>query len=753
MNKASDPTGSSVVSALGFDGATEVEGTGDFSSSPVPVSVTLAETTNESVKFNDEGGNIAHVGAGAAGQKDITLGKGKTYGGDLVISDADNGRVNVTSGAGADQIVVRGDAQVNVDMKNGGADKLHLASDSANVNVVLSNYKASSGAGIATAQESAEDLAKVIEDGGIDFGTGKIEIKSNTDEGYSAKVTFESNADPEGSTIFNLFDKYGDKQAVGFTHKAGGVINVGANTKDDYILVGNKDGKKTNGSTIAGGKGNDTIFAGEGDIVSGGEGSNQISLDDTENRESATVAVTAGRNTITGLHGGFDEDTGDVLNVSFNNTTFKYQDGVLTIKNSDFRAEASVSSADVGAGTGEYIEQRFVDGTKAVNAAIAANSDTVIDASKGANYFKGNNSGVTFAEVTGDVNVNFSGDDWNSTIDGAAAGFDGITNVIGGTGKTTLYGGAANEVFTAGNGDTSLYGGGGKNTLVGYSGEDKDAKTKFFVLGNNNGAQNTIQNFAFADTAADGSVADVIEIDTNNNFTSNVYAKGTNDVVIEVSNRNTGATERVVVEGAMGRNMYVTDNRIAQVNSTTLDYDGQANYFVATGQNAVLTVNDTTSTEAQIWLDNPGWRGQEDNFIGDIRTIDASTYTGKAELAGGKDTSDIIIGGLGKNSLWGGEGAEGNDSLVGGAGQNNFYYTMGNGDDTISGTHEGDTVFLTQVSIDQITGASFEGSTATLNFADGGRLTIQDADKANYVVTSGEEMRTYRVENGAFVQN
>ena len=89
--------------------------------------------------------------------------------------------------------------------------------------------------------------------------------------------------------------------------------------------------------------------------------------------------------------------------------------------------------------------------------------------------------------------------------------------------------------------------------------------------------------------------------------------------------------------------------------------------------------------------------------------------------------------------------------LVGGAGKNTFFYTTGNGNDTIQGANAGDLVFLSQISIDQISSANVTNNIATINFADGGRLTIQDADKANYVVTQGDQMQTYAVSGNNFV--
>ena len=709
----------------------------------------LADANSDTADFRSrkDGGNTAYVPAGATNPKTITL----SNLGDLAVIDS-GVKATVTGGNGPDTLVVReSGAEVVFDMSRGGRDRIYLASDEETINVTMKGYNASNGGGIVTNNNSVEEIQRAIQDinksnPAITFGNGAFSINGVAGQ---ARVAFD-NTSAEGSTTFNFFDANNDKQAVGFTHSAGGTLNL-SSSKDDFVLVGNWLGNKSAGSTIAGGKGSDTILGGAEDIINAGAGNNIINLQADENRDAANIVLTEGRATINGMHNSFDEEKGDVITADLTNAKVSYDgNGTLTIKDSKYRAQINnATEADGG-----YVEQLFNSSSNgiAIKAAIAA-ADNTIDAARGANFFQGDNSAVDFSNVEGDVFVSLrAASEWANTVDGAQVAFRGISEFIGGQGKTSISGSDTNETLRAGIGETSLYGAGGQNVMVGYSGEDKDSRTTFFVLGDSAGARNTIQSFAFVDNVADKSLADVIEIQTDRNYTSGVTANG-NNVVIEISSRTTGATERVVVEGAMGQNMFVTDKVIAQVNATTLDYDGTANYFVATGANAVLTVNDTVSSQANIWLDTPGWRNQEDTYIGDIRTIDASTYAGKAELAGGKDSSDTIFGGAGKNSLWGGEGVDGNDSLVGGSGQNTFYYTMGNGEDTISGTHEGDTVFLTQVGIDQITGASFEGSTATLNFSDGGKLTIQNANKANYVVTSGEEMRTYRVENGGFVQN
>ena len=235
-------------------------------------------------------------------------------------------------------------------------------------------------------------------------------------------------------------------------------------------------------------------------------------------------------------------------------------------------------------------------------------------------------------------------------------------------------------------------------------------------------------------------VADKIEIDTNTNVVSGVRISG-NDVIIEVSNRKGTATERAVIQGAVGQNIQFGNNVVAQVNTTALTYDGTANFFVATEKNAGISVGADVSGKAAIWLGN-------ENFVGDIRTIDATASSVKAELAG-NDADNIISAGSGDTSLWGGNG--GDDILVGGTGKNSFFYTNGNGSDTIGGVNEGDLVYLSEITLDQIASTSVENNVATINFKDGGKLTINDASNASYILTQGDQAQIYKVNESGFV--
>ena len=684
---------------------------------------------NQTINFNNAGGNVAYVPQDddtERGTKVITF----TNGSNLAVVDNKTSTISITAGAGNDTLVAQDKAPITFDLsKSSGADKIVARYGDREINISIKGYKASLGGGIVTGADGLNALIESVKDGAIKFGDGRITIKGSS--GGKGKFDFD-NSNATGYTLFNLFDKNNEQQAVGFTHTGGGTLNV-STSGSDYLLVGNYFEDRSTGSTLIGGTGDDTLLAGSEDVLNAGAGRNQIIFNDdyAGNRSGATIILSTGRTTIEGLNNSFDETQGDTIQVDINSATVSYdtEAGALFISGDGFKAQATVNAEDGG-----YITQQFKSGSQLIKAAIAASAETTIDASSGANYYQGNKSAVNFANVEGAVNVDLSG---NSSIDGTAATFKGISVLQAGEYDTTLRGSDANETLYAGIGDSTLYGAGGRNVLVGTADDSaSDGRTTFLVLGANNAAQNTIQGFQFADDVEDNSLADVFEI--GDNIVSNVFIRNNTDVVMDVSNSAGTISERAVVQNAVGKNMYVTDNVVAQVNTTSLNYDGAASFFVATGKNASITVDGTKATSANIWLGNQS----VNHFVGDIRTIDARGFDGKAELAGG-DNNETIYGGANKNSLWGGNG--GDDLMVGGAGQNLFFFTNGNGNDTISGTQDGDVVILSEVSLEQISGTNYENGVVTINFTDGGKLTVNDAENVTFMTTQGDQSQTYKV--------
>ena len=278
--------------------------------------------------------------------------------------------------------------------------------------------------------------------------------------------------------------------------------------------------------------------------------------------------------------------------------------------------------------------------------------------------------------------VDFSAYDESLTLNLAGGSFIGINQITVGGGLNTLISSSANETLTS----------------------NSDGTTQFiFDAG---AGHDVIKNFNFAEDKISVGVA-----------VTNVVLRNSGDVIIQLGD------EWITLEDAQGKQFQINEFT-AQVDSN-ITYDDATNYFLATSKNASVTVGE----EAEVWLD--GSHGK--NFVGNIRTLDASNSDGRNTLAG-NDDDNIISAGLGDASLW---GAGGNDILVGGKAHNLFFYTSGN--DTIQAANDGDAVILSNVTLDQISGTNFMASGVAINFMSGGSLTIDSRADISYQLADGSQ--------------
>lgn len=832
----------------------------DFSEDKFTKKVHLYDGPQDLI-FNDEGGNVAHVvrrnprnldenGVAmlTSGIKNIVLGDGA---GDVVIVDEVEGidnAVNITSGAGNDSIFVRDNVVTTIDMAKGGEDRV-VTFAGAKAQIKLENYNATTGAGVQFDQwelQTPKDptgrsiyggnkISDAINSKMITFGDGVVSLQLASGVDEISINSAQGGTESVGGSIINLFTPEGKKQVVGFSHSAGSTVPVdGSMFDDDLILIGNNEGKKQGGSTLLGGDGNDTIYAGQWDYINAGAGKNIVSLEADDMREGARIAIDAAystNTTIENMNNTLDEIHGDSIIADLNQVEFEFDGTNLIVKSKDelnynepnvyavivdadkdgellydtaTKATSAdlASSADLAESADEeettettekatsneiavaqlsslttylptsiptlipdhnYTNQIIVSGDTTLKAAIGAKGsviDVKLDEDVRANYYKGEESGLTFDDGTyrynGNVLIDLKGD-WQavSYIDEQAVIIDGINSIKAGTGENIIKGSDENETFFAGRGNTYLYGDGGKNLLVGYTGDDKEGQTTFYVLGHAADGVHSIQAFSFVydDNYTNDSriTADKLDFDLATNYVSRASLSN-DDVVIEVTNRDGSmTTESVVIQGAKGQDIlveasdYLGYDVIAQINDENLVFDKFANYYNAQGKNATISViND--QDYAKVWLD--GSKGID--FHGDIKVIDATEFIGQAELAGNDYDNTVIastVVGSGAQSLWGGN--HGDDLLVAGASENRFYYTLGNGTDTILGAKDGDVVDLAGVTIDEIAGAEFSEIGVAIAFKDGGKLYIGDEGK-NHVeyVVQGETYYVNENHNG-----
>ncbi|MCR5834011.1 MAG: hypothetical protein K6G55_05100 [Selenomonadaceae bacterium] len=690
---------------------------------------------DQTVVFGDEEQNVAHVTDKATGEKEIELGDA----GDLVVMDADGASVtgaNVIGGKGNDTVIVRGDAETTIDMSEGGED-LIITYAAANADVSVTGYEASTGAAIRFDELGETDIAKAYADGTLEFEDGKVKVV-NGDNSSTIDVGSEDNV-----TKVNV-KSYGESaavQTVVFTSSEGGATVDESENTDDLLIIGNRNDASAFGSKLNSGSGDDTVYAGGNDSVNAGAGDNTIVLGITENRDGALIELASGNNTISNLISGTDAlqfAPKDITNAVVD------ENGNLVLESDEYTAVIS------GASVGEngYTEQLIKDSeTGEVDyIAFGTQSGTIkVDEDADTNIFYGNDSTLDFSDVDDDIVVDLDKDYSNKigTKDIAVAGT--FSEIVAGSGQAIIKGNDGDDAVQAGQGRGFFYGAGGDNTMTGYQGDDKEQGSAFFVLSSNDGATNTVTNMEFADSTNIGTTADEIIVQVNDANIENVEVDEDGNVSFNVVGKKDGVTESVVVEDAAGKDIIV-DGVVAQVNDTELTFDGEADFYRATGSNATVTVAESL-TSAVVWLEE---EATGKTFSGDIAVIDATNSSAKAELAGNSGDNEIYAG-TGDTSLWGGSG--GNDLLYGNTGADSFYYGIGNGNDTVSGMTDGDVVVLFDMTLDDIASTTTENN-VVVNFKDGSSLTINDDDKdVSFKVTGSSGEGTWKLdENREFTE-
>ena len=749
----------------------------DRSSDTVTAEVYLDGTDPDATAtatFNNLGNNLAIVTDDARGTKNIVLGNR----GDAVImmGEDEYSTVNIIGGAGNDTIYVggrraedvvvhEGSMLTNIDLSAGGVDKIHTYA-AANANIVLNNYNETLLGGVVVHDPEVpyiKDLTEAIQDGLIVVdGNTVVAIDRDEDStGVDRKTRITvNNVNSAHQTMIRLFgykdnkDTYSDDfgQLLGFTSSAGGTLDA-SDLTEDVVLIGNKDNNKTGGSTLKGTDYDDVIFAGGSDSVDAGKGDNAIILNNNAERASATIVAGAeGTTTVTNLQEGFDGDVIDVTSVNIgDNVALSFEDNVFMV--ADSTAKSSLRAA-VNNGA-DFVEARLINGSDVLNAAVAKDGGTIVVTGDGTvpDYYVAEDGGISFIgyndnvvlDVDGDYETSFVGDT-NVTLGSS------VNSLYGGNGLTYFKGGANDETLVAGIGESSLYGGGGKNVLVGSTGSSKVGSTEFFVIGINNGAQNTISNFEFIENGgANQATFDDLNLGmADGNEVTDIKVSGS-DVVLAVKGNESGATERVTIEGAAGKEMLIDrgmqTETVAQIASNVVTVNNSyVDFYAATDDAAGATVKVGNVEATEIWLGGPPI--DHDKAVPEFTSsrftvIDATGSTAQALMAG-NELSNTIIGGLGTASMWGGEG-NANDLMVAGSGHNEFYYEIGNGNDTIQGANEGDIIHL-GATLDQIDfdGTQMGAGAIVVKFTDGGTLNIESGANVTFSFDDGTAVRANR---------
>ncbi|MBR3049853.1 MAG: hypothetical protein IKG61_00195, partial [Selenomonadaceae bacterium] len=511
----------------------------------------------------------------------------------------------------------------------------------------------------------------------------------------------------------------------------------------------NYAGDHRSGSSLKSGAGADLVFAGAKDTIDTGDGIDNIVLDPTAGRDAATIIVGRGAgDVVENLQSGF---TGDIFDVTGfdGKLDYTFENGVLGIHDRTSQSTLLAATSE----TGEFVQQRFINGSDTLYAAIAQEGGTITvkDGDDTVpNYFLAENGAIDFTAYSGYVGIDVDGQDidYPSGIESSSVSIGSTVNtLIGGKGTTIFKGGEGNETLIAGTSESSLYGGGGQNFLQGTTSENKAGSTEYFVIGIHNGAQNTISGFEFInDGATNQATFDNLNLGMadGNNITG-VKANADGSISIDVKGEESGATEKVTIEGAAGKEMLVDrgtqTETVAQIaaSANTINHD-YVDFYLATEKNATVQIGNVAS--AKVWLEAPDFSDGVE-FVGDYTVIDARGSGAAVEMAG-NSAANTIYGGLGNASMWGGAG-NANDVMFGGSAHNEFYFEAGNGNDTIMSANTGDIIHL-GVGLDQV---DFDNTNITsygvdVKLTDGSTLTINSTAEVSFSFEDGTNLKVNR---------
>jgi hypothetical protein len=486
---------------------------------------------------------------------------------------------------------------------------------------------------------------------------------------------------------------------VGFTETTGGSIEI--LNDDSVILYGNYNDDKTGGSTLKANGGNDALYGGAGDVLDAGSGKNQIFLakNRAEAEKGAMVVATAGINTVEGFNYGFNDDS-DILTVG-DEAEFSYVDGNVVIKNGTSKTSLTGSSDSSGDSVADYKEILVGNEDNTQKYAIGAEDAFISVGSSVADKFIGNNSGLDFSSYTDDLVVDL---------------FNTETIEIG---ETTAAISGINKVKVGG-GNTSVRGTTGNDSLVGYSGDDKDGSTSFWI----GAGKDTVSGFGSEDKLVAEEYVTKVTADSNN---------------VTVGTENGSVILENAANGIFNVNV-VGDEQKAYVGENIVVGSELADYYNATSSKASIVAT-SDSGNIGVWLNQEAGAnyGNTTEIRGDIKYIIAKDSSAQNTLVGSASVDNVIVAGSGYTSLWGG-GAS-NDSLVAGEGVDTFFYMRGDGHDTIKGASSKDIVDLGNNQMSDIASTEVTSSSVTLNFTDGGTLQLNTNAGTKFIV-QGETWTT-----------
>lgn len=517
----------------------------------------------------------------------------------------------------------------------------------------------------------------------------------------------------------------------------GGHATLVGGNGNDYI-----DATDTNDASVLGGQGNDTILvsaitASENSMyLDGGEGDDYIQ----NANDSSQIYAGEGNNSVDSygsnvtITSGAGNDT--ITNQVASNVVINAGDGDNVITEILDYEVANVEGKDtlinyyenstITAGSGN--DSVYNEGGYYLNLETGAGNDTVTNIhgyyptiSTGAGddsvvIGKGHYQNISTGDGNDVIIGSVVGGGWamggHATIDAGAGedyidtGYTNDSSIFGGEGNDTIITTGENSTIDAGAGENivSLSGSSemiifsGKTTVEGFTPGFGDGADGLYIMQSPPGVDFSESGLTFlssTDTVTFSDIHHTAKIDLYH--TQNPQVTLASAVVLAENEWYTVTDDDLAIRNDYKQGLYF-------VGGTTT-----ANHGVDFS-NIAQDVNVTLDTEYELddhhlWINN----------VGSIKG--GAGFTSIT----GSSNNDTIISGGGPSSLWGGKG---NDYLAGGESGDTFIYALGDGNDVIQNAGEGDLIFLSNISMEQILSANIAENSVALSLSDGGTINI-----------------------------
>ena len=408
-------------------------------------------------------------------------------------------------------------------------------------------------------------------------------------------------------------------------------------------------------------------------------------------------------------------------------------------------------------------------------------------------------SQVTFTDTNGtrifDGGIFFDADETSATLAASTKNFDAsdtdVTSITGNANANKLISNATGMTLTGGKGNDTFITSGGDDLITDYgNGFDKvslnSSIESFTVTGNDvsldlvngsvtiaNGAGKKISLVSGGKTNANIFTEDGISNAANNSVTLNAstteFTANSKLVTIDASSTSnatvTGNAKANKVSLGNGENVYVwtggndtldnfaADDLLSITGAVTDGSISGGNSVVKIGSNRItvkdssqVTFTDTTGTrifDGGIFFDENESSATLGSSIKDFAAADTDvvSITGntKANKLHAGDSSTILNGGKGNDSLWGGSGSD------------TFIYAANTGTDKIFSFGEDDMLQILNAngSTGSFTKSTFTNTGLTLNVTGGGKIILDGVTSASTFNINGE---TYHVDGKSIVK-